>query len=798
VATSSVPAVVAAADEVTAKHPAFQQAVNSIAAEVATDIVATQQAPARDEAHEAFTEQWRGREVDAVALEEQFTIEYEDALEKVQRARAKEGWADVLAGVSDEELAAIVLYTATNFVEWNDTLRSRDQGRLEQWGLGISMADRGLSRLPAHEGWVHRGVESLPAEALAKYEIGKTVTEEAFTSSSYEQGAQFTGKVQFNILSKEGRRIDALSRSESEKEVLFRPNSKFIVTDKIQDGDVVIITMEEVVISATGEEIAASGNSPEAIAQAETSLVEVRETLATVDQVTGVDKGQDYADAQAQLRAFYAQQEVEAQNVVPVRGFQNEENIFAWNYGHDLQQFSHGLVNASVRIHIGSTNASEDELVRFRRNVVAGVDKHFNHGHTIKNAAGQDSRLHVEVLFVDDASAAHFTIEVLRGDGGAHLKQWFVEGDQTTHAHELGHGAFGLLDEYWDQVSPVPPSGRAHANAPNVRVDHSLMGNYWQQDASGQRVADDEATLHQRHLDWMSTLVSWGTGNQQVRMTVGGTAYAPEAPVDVMGGRFGTNPDNGLELMTDTNPPPEVVAVQTDLARFQSESMVTYESAMAFRRLVRELRGRRDAEIDAVVANLAGTSAGQVDRAAIATVFDYLFDSEGIASDYLNYAGWRRVAAGMATVDDVRFLVHELEEQRAFERAGFDNPLGRGFEGDDAARDDWRESFDEAYMPAHREALATEAQFLADEVARLTDGALILSAGELAASDPTRGEMIQYMLVDGVPAVEHGDAPTWDRRDERVVLPEDVAARLGLPTSATVANIIVAVKRASA
>src|SRR5690606_23913398 len=154
--------------------------------------------------------------------------------------------AALLSHVPEDELAAIVLYTQTYFVEMNSALRNRDKAAMKEWGNGIKLADQALTKMPTHQGWVHRGVEDLPADVLAKYVPGKIVTEEAFTSTSQAEDSAFTGKVKFKILSKSGRDVQALSRVEAEKEVLFRPGTKFLVTDKERDGDSIVITMEEV------------------------------------------------------------------------------------------------------------------------------------------------------------------------------------------------------------------------------------------------------------------------------------------------------------------------------------------------------------------------------------------------------------------------------------------------------------------------------------------------------------------------------------------------------------------------
>ena len=142
------------------------------------------------------------------------------------------------------------------------------------------------------------------------------------------------------------------------------------------------------------------------------------------------------------------------------------------------------------------------QLARLRGEVVRGVDQHFNF-----RPATNGARLHVEVVFVDNPANAHLTAMAHPGDGPANVYNWFVEGSATTHAHEIGHAAFGLKDEY------VDPSGLAQGRkAPgdfNVHTDDSLMGDYWVRDGNGRPVLDangklmtnPQTTLKQRHTD---------------------------------------------------------------------------------------------------------------------------------------------------------------------------------------------------------------------------------------------------------------------------------------------------------
>lgn len=205
-----------------------------------------------DAAYEQFTQEWKGQPADLEQFKKQFEIGYEDALDKVGRALSDPQVRALIGHVPVNELAAIVLYTQTFYIEMNGALRNRDKTAMNEYGNGIRLADKALSKMPVHQGWVRRGVEMMPADVVAKYVPGVVVTEEAFTSSSRADEKAFKGEVQFKILSKSGRDVQKLSRVEAEQEVLFRPGTKFVVVDKVREGDQTIITMEEVSASPGG------------------------------------------------------------------------------------------------------------------------------------------------------------------------------------------------------------------------------------------------------------------------------------------------------------------------------------------------------------------------------------------------------------------------------------------------------------------------------------------------------------------------------------------------------------------
>ena len=222
--------------------------------------------------------------------------------------------------------------------------------------------------------------------------------------------------------------------------------------------------------------------------------------LQQIEAVTGVTKGPQYDQGMADLRQFYADMEAAAQHRTPVRNTRKDGG-YEWDYGHDSQTFSHGLVNVEFRVHlVRGRGVSDAELAKLQANVHAGVDKHYNlPSKQVTPRGGTPHRLHVEVVFVDDPARAHIIVSARAGDGQADATTWFVDGDPTTHAHEVGHGAFGLKDEYVDPKLQAPD--RLFPNSPGVTNDGSLMGDYWQRDSSGNLVPRPSTELKERHLD---------------------------------------------------------------------------------------------------------------------------------------------------------------------------------------------------------------------------------------------------------------------------------------------------------
>jgi hypothetical protein len=238
--------------------------------------------------------------------------------------------------------------------------------------------------------------------------------------------------------------------------------------------------------------------------------------LAAIEHVTGVAKGPAYEQAMTELRAFYAAQEVEAQQVTLTRGHV-VDGPYYWDYGNDARRFGHGAIHITFRVHVTpAPGVDATQLAHLRQQVVAGVDQHYN----FRPAAGGD-RLHLDVEFIDDPTTAHLRIWARPGDGSANLYNWFVDGDPTTHAHEVTHGAFGAPDEYVDPARQAP--GRLQDGDANVHTDGSLMGDYWSYDAAGRRSPAPGTGLRTRHWDHIR-------GQLPAAGSIGGSARPPAAP----------------------------------------------------------------------------------------------------------------------------------------------------------------------------------------------------------------------------------------------------------------------------
>jgi hypothetical protein len=268
----------------------------------------------------------------------------------------------------------------------------------------------------------------------------------------------------------------------------------------------------------------------------------------TIDGVTAVDKGPEYEQAMADLRTFYGEMEAEARQVKTTSG-RIADGPYRWGYANDAQAFSHGLNHVVFKVHLEpAPGVTAADLASLKTRVQKGVDHYYNIGKEVSGSDGSkhrvfngvrgpdgvERRLHLEVEFVDTLADAHLNVHVLPGNGGARANRWFVNGHPTTDAHEVGHGAFGLRDEYYDPWG-LPP-GRDAPGGPGVRTDDSLMGDYWADPS--QSVVKPNTELKGRHLDQigsqMPTPSAHATPTTSTAPVATAASTAPPAAGDAM------------------------------------------------------------------------------------------------------------------------------------------------------------------------------------------------------------------------------------------------------------------------
>lgn len=243
---------------------------------------------------------------------------------------------------------------------------------------------------------------------------------------------------------------------------------------------------------------------PTSSAQEVEAVVQSTPVLDSINEVTGVEKGPAYAQQMASLREFYAQMDAEGRASHTRNRGHAKDGGYGWDYGHDAFAFSHGLATFEVRVYLDTSNVTPADAAHLRQQVYAGVDHHYNaKKFSIRGPDGKARQMHIEVVFVDDPGVSHLKVTAHPGNGFANVFNWFVGGNQTTHAHEVTHGAFGIKDEYHDRTGRAPD--RSTPQSPGVRTDQSIMGDYWIGDPIVDNHADPATSVKQRHVDEIGT-----------------------------------------------------------------------------------------------------------------------------------------------------------------------------------------------------------------------------------------------------------------------------------------------------
>lgn len=157
------------------------------------------------------------------------------------KAKADKNNFDI-SRLSEDEVGAIYGYTTNEgYTALNPALRGQTEFTSELKSFSTHLSN-GLSKLEPAPGIYTRG-SSPPRSVADEYQIGNTVSDAAYKSTSNGNG--FDGYLQEKVTSYSGRDISKLSAYESELEVLHFPGTKFVVNNRIEQGDTVIVVLQE-------------------------------------------------------------------------------------------------------------------------------------------------------------------------------------------------------------------------------------------------------------------------------------------------------------------------------------------------------------------------------------------------------------------------------------------------------------------------------------------------------------------------------------------------------------------------
>lgn len=149
--------------------------------------------------------------------------------------------------LTDDQVGALYGYTTNEgYTMLNPALRGTEPMTpgLEAYSQHLSEA---MDVLPPTSGTFVRGVRSLPPDVLDQHVPGNIVSDPGYFSTDMVK--PFKGKIQMQVEGYSGKQIDFVSEFKDinlENEVLFKPNTKFEVIDRVESHGFIHIKLKEV------------------------------------------------------------------------------------------------------------------------------------------------------------------------------------------------------------------------------------------------------------------------------------------------------------------------------------------------------------------------------------------------------------------------------------------------------------------------------------------------------------------------------------------------------------------------
>ncbi|MGD9711812.1 MAG: ADP-ribosyltransferase [Thermomicrobiales bacterium] len=186
-------------------------------------------------------------------------VHFEKLMAEVPNLRAK--LKDAVKHLSDDELAAVHGYTTDwkklefgnkkDYQRINTALRLHDADEIAFLQDYIDLLKSGLAKLPAYEGDVFRTMAVADYDKFkTQFVVGEVWRDHGFMSTSHTRPEQITDKAP-NIMmtlakTKSGHIVEGVSAYDTEREVLFMPNTPFRVLSLSEKDGILTLIVKEV------------------------------------------------------------------------------------------------------------------------------------------------------------------------------------------------------------------------------------------------------------------------------------------------------------------------------------------------------------------------------------------------------------------------------------------------------------------------------------------------------------------------------------------------------------------------
>ena len=176
-----------------------------------------------------------------------------------------------------------------------------------------------------------------------------------------------------------------------------------------------------------------------------------------------------------------------------------KDGKYGWKAGYDVK-FGKSDCQVTIKAKINAqTGVTIEDVTNVKKQTRSAFSSMWNNKFKITDK-GEKKTYPLKFAVVFTSSNPHLTIKLHKGAGRDNLSNWYVNSDDQTRAHELGH-QLGLRDEYID--SGV--DNRKDSKAGGVYTDNSIMGNFYNE-------GKGKAAPKLRHGNQIAGMIGEATG----------------------------------------------------------------------------------------------------------------------------------------------------------------------------------------------------------------------------------------------------------------------------------------------